>query len=354
MSTLRIGLVGCGGIARHHLAGFEKLTDRAQITALCDVSAENRAWFKARVPGAAEYDDFRRMIAEEKLDAVDICLPHHLHHPCILAAIDAGLHWLCEKPLCMTLEEAADIDRAMAGKSLIGMSAHNQIFFPALLEARRIISEGQLGRIFTILSEDCFLMGLPAPGSLPGTPGWTAVGEGMWRADVRQMGGGELIDTGYHPTYRLLFLADSEPVQVAAVTGTYRHHNMQAEDTATVLIGFANGITGLIRTSWAFNTPAGHYPFHVVGEHGEIYGNATELYWKPNRFAEPARMTLEGPDSFVAEIAHFVECLEKGRQPVQTYRDGIRVLEVIRRSYEFVESGRARIQPSDSASAMPS
>ena len=91
--AIRIGLIGCGGIARAHWSGFEVSRDRAELVALADVSAQNRAWFKQQqhVPQAAEYDDFNRMIREEKLDAVDICLPHHLHHPCVMAAISKGL-----------------------------------------------------------------------------------------------------------------------------------------------------------------------------------------------------------------------------------------------------------------------
>ncbi len=341
--ALRVGLIGCGGIARAHWSGFEVSRDRAELVALADVSAENRAWFKQHVPGARDYDDFNRMMEQEKLDAVDICLPHHLHHPCVMTAIAKGLHWICEKPLCMTLDQAGDIDKAMEGSKLIGMSAHNQAFYPALLEAKRLITEGQLGEIYTIISEDCFIMGLPAPGALPGTEPWTAVAPGSWRADTGKMGGGELIDTGYHPTYRLLFLAGSEPAHVAAVTGTYRNKHMRAEDTGTVLIGFENGITGLIRTSWAMEKPFGHYPFHVVAERGELFGTPNELFLKPVRFGEPAKMTFGEVNTFQAEIAHFIDCIERGSPPLQSYRDGIRVLQVIRKSYEFVEEKKGKV-----------
>ena len=337
--ALRVGMIGCGGIARAHYAGWEKLKGKADLVALADVSAANRAWFKERAPDAVEYDDFMAMIDKEKLDAVDICLPHHLHHPCIMKTIERGGHWLCEKPLCMTLDEAADIDRAMQGKKLIGMSAHNQAFFPGVLEAKRLMDLGTLGEIYSVLCEDCFIMGLQPAGSLPGTPGWTAVGPGSWRADLSQMGGGELIDTGYHPTYRLLFFAGGEPTQVAAVTGTYRNKHMKAEDTATVIVKFDNGISGMVRTSWGIEMPRGHYPFHIIGEHGELYGGPSEVFFKPCRFEEPAKISLPEVNSFEAEVVHFIDCIEQSKPPLQSYVDGIRVLKVIRDAYHFVEQG---------------
>jgi predicted dehydrogenase len=340
---LRVGLIACGGIVQLHWNGWSKVTDRAEIVALADVSAENRAWFKQHVPSAREYDDYMEMLAKEELDAVDISLPHHLHHHCLMAVIKKGLHWICEKPLCMTLKEASDIDKAMSGSKLIGMSAHNQAFFPALLEAKRFFNDTATTEIYTIISEDCFIMGLPDPGALPGTPPWNPVAPGTWRADLDKMGGGELIDTGYHPTYRLLFLADGEPASVSAVTGKYRQKHMEAEDTATVLIGFDNGITGVVRTSWAMEVPADHHFFHVVGAHGQLYGGANELYWRPVRFGEPAKMTFEEVDTFEHEIIHFVDCIEQGQEPVQSYKDGIRVLQVIRKSYEFISSGKGKI-----------
>ena len=73
--ALRVGLIGCGGIARHHWNGFEKTRGRADLVALCDISAENRAWFKQHVPQAAEYDDFQKLIADgqERVFQAEFC-----------------------------------------------------------------------------------------------------------------------------------------------------------------------------------------------------------------------------------------------------------------------------------------
>ena len=94
-----------------------------------------------------------------------------------------------------------------AAPGLVGMSAHNQVFAPAVAEAKKLLLDGLLGRVYTIISQDCFILGGPPLGSIPGTVVPSPIQPGSWRASRATMGGGELIDTGYHPSYRLLFLA---------------------------------------------------------------------------------------------------------------------------------------------------
>ena len=79
------------------------------------------------------------MLAEADIDAVDICLPHHLHKDAIVAAARAGKHILCEKPLCLTPEEAAEVDAAVAEAGVTLMCAHNQLFLPAVAKAKELI-----------------------------------------------------------------------------------------------------------------------------------------------------------------------------------------------------------------------
>ena len=105
-------------------------------------SAERRAGDT----GAAIYADYPTMLAEADIDAVDICLPHHLHKDAIVAAARAGKHILCEKPLCLTPEEAAEVDAAVTEAGVTLMCAHNQLFLPAVAKAKELIESGALGR----------------------------------------------------------------------------------------------------------------------------------------------------------------------------------------------------------------
>ncbi|MEZ4640367.1 MAG: Gfo/Idh/MocA family oxidoreductase [Caldilineaceae bacterium] len=104
-----------------------------------------------------------------------------------------------------------------------------------------------------------------------------------WRLDEAKMGGGELIDTGYHPTYRLLFLAGQTPVEVASMLGTYRM-NMDREDTAYVLAKFADGAIGQIMTSWAIRARRRAYCSTSWPGNGQLWGDVDCLYYKPIQF----------------------------------------------------------------------
>ena len=98
MTQLKVGLIGGGGIAGAHIKGYLEHADKIGITAVAD-AVEQTAKDRGNELGATPYTDYRKMLEAEELDAVDICLPHHLHRDAIVAAAEAGKHILCEKPL---------------------------------------------------------------------------------------------------------------------------------------------------------------------------------------------------------------------------------------------------------------
>jgi predicted dehydrogenase len=167
-----------------------------------------------------------------------------------------------------------------------------------------------------------------------------------WRSRRETMGGGELIDTGYHPTYRLLYLAESAPVEVVAQTARFRLHHWQEEDTAEVLLRFAAparggpSAFGQILSSWAMPNPFGPYYFCVVGERGQLYATADTLYVHLNGQAEPETRRFERVDTFAAEIEHFADTLLAGGRPVQSVPEATEVLKVILAAYRSVAEKR--------------
>jgi len=344
---LNVGIIGSGNIAQgRHAPGWSKLAVRGEawVVAVSDV---DRAAAEATVAvlerdgnGAAViYDDYHALIRDAGVDAVDICLPHHLHADAILTAVAAGKHILCEKPMCISLVEADRIVDAVERAGIVYMSGHNELFFPAITAGKELLGRGGVGTPFLIRSHE-FPSSYPGA-KVPGRPPEQTAMVG-WRASRETMGGGVLIDKGYHPTYILLYLAGSEPVAVTAMANTYVAR-MDGEDTALVLVKFANGAIGQIFTGEAFVFPANDAKFHVVGARGEVYGTRQEVFAKPRGFAEPSSRTFPvDPHNsvFDMEIAHFRDSIVTGRPPIQDVHDGRRVLEVIQAAYRSIAEGR--------------
>jgi predicted dehydrogenase len=178
------------------------------VTAVADV-ADETACRRAAELDAAAYTDFRQMILEAELDAVDICLPHHLHAEAIVAAAQAGKHILCEKPLCLTVEQAHQVRQAVSAAGVTLMCAHNQLYLPAVAKAKELLDQGVLGAVYEVRTTDCFYNDFH-PESIG------------WRASVVTSGGGELMDTGYHPTYLMLHFACGSPMEATALLSRHR------------------------------------------------------------------------------------------------------------------------------------
>jgi predicted dehydrogenase len=349
-TVLKVAIIGSGGIARgRHAPAWSKLHGQAQVTAVSDIvrpAAEEMAAQLTAVSGepVAVYEDYQALIREADIDAVDICLPHHLHADAILAAVNAGKHVICEKPMCISLAEADQIVEAVDRAGVVYMSAHNELFYPTITAAKSLMDRGGVGTPYIIRSHE--FPGRYAVATVPGRPARATAMVG-WRASKATMGGGVLIDKGYHPTYILLYLAASEPVAVTAMTNTYVAE-MDGEDTALVLVKFANGAIGQIFTGEGFVFPANDAKFHVIGERGEVYGDRQDVYAKPRGFTVPSAQTFtdgSGANTFDMEILHFYDSITTKRPPIQDHHDGRRVLEVIQAAYRSIEEGRTVTLP---------
>jgi len=324
--TINVGLIGAGGITRSHVRGYAAVPEQARLAAVADVVVDQAKRRADEIGGAAVFDDYRTMIVEADIDAVDICLPHHLHAEAIIAAAGAGKHVLCEKPLCLTVEEAEAIDRAVTDAGVTMMCAHNQLFMPTVARARKLLAEGAIGNVYELRTTDSFF----------GHQDPTSMG---WRANRQTSGGGELIDTGYHPTYLLLHLAGSVPVEVVAMISTHRLTFSEGEDSAQVLVRFADGKVGTIVTSWAYEPATCTERFSAVGENGSLWSDGTVLEHKV-RGGDSTISRLPAVNTIEAEVAHFVDCVRDGHRPMQTQDEGTDVLKVILGAYRSAAEGR--------------
>ena len=201
---LRAGIIGCGGITeRRHGPMLASLNDRVAITALADLAQERLDLMGGKLSVGSEhlYTDWEQMLANEELDLVHICTPHHLHEPQAVAAMEAGAHVFLEKPIATRLEE---VDRMIAASERTGRKmtvGHNQLFSAAHRAAMEQIQVGAIGSVFLVRTE--------------GLGGSHVVGRGVsqgWRTEAKAGGGGPLIDNGYHQVYTALNYVGSPAV----------------------------------------------------------------------------------------------------------------------------------------------
>ncbi|GAB3929377.1 dehydrogenase [Microlunatus endophyticus] len=324
--TVGIGLIGAGGITRGHVRGYNAIGDQVKVVAIADVVEENARTRAEEVGGADVLTNYGELVKRDDVDAVDICLPHHLHADAIITAANAGKYVLCEKPLCLTVAEADAVRQAVEHNGVTLMCAHNQLFMPAVARTRELLDAGTFGEIYELRTTDSFLSRATGSGGM------------TWRSRVATAGGGELIDTGYHPTYLLLHLAGSSPTQVAAMVSKHRLTFMEGEDSAQVLVRFDNGAVGTIVTGWAYTPAPGTERFSIVAEKGSLSSDGTTIDYQLND-EDPVRIDLPDVDNMAAEIADFVACVRDGKRPVNTEDEGIQVLKVILGAYQSARTG---------------
>ena len=245
MQQLKVGLIGGGGIASAHIKGYREHADRIGVTAVAD-AVEQTAVARGAELGATPYTDYREMLASRG--------PRRGRH--LPAAPPAPrrdrrrrrgrqAHPLREAALPHRRRSSETSGRRSSAHGVTLMCAHNQLFMPAVAKAKELLDAGTIGTVYEVRTTDSFYNDFD-----PATMGW--------RASTKTSGGGELIDTGYHPTYLMLHLAGGSPVEATAMLSTHRLKFMEGEDSAQVLIRFDNGVVGQLVTSWAYQPAAEH------------------------------------------------------------------------------------------------
>lgn len=314
--TLRVGLVGAGGIGRTHLASYERVRE-ARIVAVTDIN-EEIARAAAQQVGADAFRSVEEMLDRCELDAVDICTPPVAHLDAALLAIERGLHVLCEKPLAHHPDAARKMVQAAESKGVKLMTAFCHRFHPPIMALKRLIDAGELGEI--VMFRNRFA------GPFKGV-------EERWFSDKEVAGGGVLMDTSVHSIDLFRFLV-GEVARVQAVTRQTNPAIGDVEDTAIALLSTSDNRMGVVEASWVL--AAGFNVVEVYGTEGAAmvhYWDGFKSRYKTNKMDDWQPLEEVGPDRFVGEIQHFVDaCLGRTELQVTGY-DGLRAVEVVYEAY---------------------
>ena len=251
---LRIGIIGCGGIANGKHMPSLKALNRADMVAFCDLVPEKaeKAAADYGIEGAKTYTDYHKLLEDKTIDVVHVCTPNRMHAQISIDALNAGKHVMCEKPMAKTAADARAMVEAAkkSGKKLtIGYQHRHK---PESRYLKSVIERGDLGEIYY---SHAFSV------RRRGTPNW-----GVFLNEYEQ-GGGPLIDIGTHSLDLTLYLMNNyKPKMVVGTTykkvenpeegnpwGGWPEGANTMEDSAFGFITFENGATVNLESSWALN-----------------------------------------------------------------------------------------------------
>jgi predicted dehydrogenase len=330
------GIVGTGVIAALHAAAIKTLPG-ARLAAVTDVVPGAAGTFAA-ARGCAAEPDLDALLARPDVDVVCVCVPSGLHAEIGVRAARAGKHLAVEKPVDVTLAAADRLIEAArdAGVALTVISQHR--FDPGLIELKRLIGEGALGRL--VLGEASTKWYRTQ--AYYDSAGW----RGTWAMD-----GGSLMNQGVHYV-DLLRWCMGPVTEVTAVCAT-QAHQVEVEDTALALVRFASGAVGTIMSTTAAY-PGFPQRLEITGTGGTVvvedgritrraltgqddHGRGGTGEASAGAAADPAAIEVA---SHAAQLADLLAAVAGGREPVVGGQDGRDALEIICAVYESARTGR--------------
>jgi UDP-N-acetyl-2-amino-2-deoxyglucuronate dehydrogenase len=332
--VVRYGIVGCGHIAKKHVAAISK-TDGAELVAVCDKDPERMDPFARE--GIRAYTDPGQMLDDGAVDVVSICTPSGLHAELAIRAAQAGKHLVVEKPMAMNLDEADRMIAACEKSGVLMTVVHPNRFRPALIELKRRMEEGAFGTI----------------GHANATLRWNRnqayYDQAAWRG-TRAMDGGVLMNQAIHNLDLLLWLM-GDVEEVASYQAT-RIRRIEAEDTSVSVLRFKSGALGVIEAAVTVYPRNLEESLAIFGEKGTaVIGGPTANWIKCWQFAdlteEEARATVArvekdpyGVPGHQCIIEDMTEAVRTGRKPKITGEDGRRALELVIACQRAAETGR--------------
>ena len=354
MNKLRIGIIGTGGMAHWHARQYVE-TSLCEIVATCDVDRVRAQSFAKLYNAERIYDDYRRMIEDGGLDAVSIVTSNDVHYAVTIAALSAGLHVMCEKPLAMCGQEAQAMCDAAHAAGVIHAVNFTHRNTPCFTLARKFIAAGYIGQPYHVQADYLQDWLLAAERSAAANPlVQPLASRHIWRMDKRVAGSGQLGDLGAH-VLDLLYGFAGDYATVSALLPTYPQlHGSDnlpqaqiTDDVCALLLQFANGATGQVTTSRIASGMGDTITVKLYGHEGALLlddrtpmelqaclGKAAlerrcwATYNAHEREREPNPVTL------------FVQGMATGQQPPFSFDDGLRVQRVLDAAIESNRSGQ--------------
>lgn len=348
MNKLKVAIIGTGSISNHHIKGYLN-NPNAELYAFCDINEKQLKMMGEKYGVTRLYTDKDVMLKElPEIDMVSVCTWNSQHAPCTIAALNAGCHVLCEKPMAANAAEAEQMKAAAEKNGKLLMVGFVRRYGNDCKILKDYIDNGYFGDIY--YSKATYLRRNGCPGG--------------WFGDKSRSAGGPLIDLGVHVIDLTRYLCGNpKPVSVYGATFDYLKNRpgikkstkgytsvsasdndiFDVEDLATALIRYDNGTVVSIEAAFSLNIKKDEGKIEFYGtKAGAKLDPELEIYTQLNGYMTnvqldtPTALSFDG--LFENEINHYVDCVLNGTECVSPAEDGVTLMRILDGIYESAKT----------------
>jgi predicted dehydrogenase len=343
VKPLRVGIIGCGGIAQTHIGYLKKMPG---VSIVCGADIKPKALEHMKTAHGVEllYNDFNDMLKEvgDAVDAISVCAPNGVHAPAAIAALNAGKHVLCEKPMAMNAKEAQEMADAAKKNGVEFIIGFQHRYEPRSQMLRDMIKAGDFGKILYVRAQALRRRGIP---------NWGVFG----RKELQ--GGGPMIDIGVHileASHSIIgtprpvaatgntftFLGDKSS-DVVSMWPNWDHKTYTVEDMAVGMIRFETGAMLTLESSFVAHIPEDVFNIQIFGEKSGAIWSTSEIFTDYNNYminTKPGYMPRW--DMWEYKMKHFVEVVRDGRPNEAPAAHGVMVQKMLDGIYAAAAAGK--------------
>jgi predicted dehydrogenase len=337
-----VSVVGCGYWGPNLVRNFRSLPD-CQVKQVCDLDQERLAHVKQLYPEIDTITDFAKLLDDEKIDAIIIATPDHLHFELAKESLLAGKHTFIEKPMASSVVQCMELIELAERQQLTLMVGHTFIFSAAVRAIKEIIDSSYLGEVFYISSQRLNL--------------------GLFQKDINVVW-----DLAPHDISIILYLLNQSPISVNCQGKA--HIRPGIEDVTNMSLDFPNGGLAIIHSSWL--DPNKIRKMTIVGSKGmivyddneplekiKIYDKRVEIPLHYDTFAEfhyayhygdMRAPYIKQIEPLKVQCQHFLDCIRTGSQPESNGFEGLEVVQILEAASESLKNGGGKVAISDARS----
>lgn len=338
---VRVVLLGTGDIGRYHLKLWREV-ERAAVVGVYDVSAEAAQAAAKEYSVPKVYGSLKEAVADSDANAADICVPNNFHLPVVLAALQAGKHCLCEKPLAVAPREIEQMIAARDSAEKLLMTAQHFRFDGRTAALKKMIDAGRLGEVY--YARAWWLRRR----MVPGRPGFLS---------KSQAGGGPCVDIGVHVLdLAMHLLGHPKPVSVTGVAACklakrpglynvwerYDPKDFEVEDFAAGFVRFESGLCLALEAAWTLNMVENEV------RNVSLFGTEGGAQWPDLKFSHEqdgllvnsAITNVKGDDGHLNELKVFCESIRAGGPSPVPAEQGLTTARILEGLYESGATGR--------------